>query len=154
MKTPPFSTIKTDNKVYVKKSSKIRSIVSRGLYVLTEREFESTFTVEAQGLSIGKAVTIIEILKRRLRDAELSFWQYNQLDNANASMPHADSMTNNERFLNLEIGCAKDCVKNVKTKIIPVLRMKLSRIPLDLTGGWREQLNHHSSKDSSIQQIN
>ncbi|EMR09124.1 hypothetical protein PNEG_02467 [Pneumocystis murina B123] len=101
MQTQSPSTIKTNNKVYVKKSSKIRSIVSRGLYVLTEQEFENTFTIEAQGLSIGKAVTIIEILKRRLRDAELPFWQYNQLDNINVSVPHTASMTSKEYFQSL-----------------------------------------------------
>ncbi|QSL66036.1 hypothetical protein MERGE_003173 [Pneumocystis wakefieldiae] len=140
MQTQPPSTIKASDKIYVKKSSKI--------------QFENTFTIEAQGLSIGKAVTIIEILKRRLRDAELSFWQYNQLDNINVSVPQTASMTSKERLLNLEIGCAKDYVKNLKTKIVPILRIKLSRIPLDLPGGWREQLNNHSSNDSNIQQIN
>lgn len=130
----------TKNEIYIKKSSSIRSIVSRGLHVLTEQEFQNTFTVEAQGLNIGKAVTIIEILKRRLNDADLSFWQYNKLDSVNINVSHGTHLVNKEYFLNIKTEQAKDfVVKNIKTKIIPILKIKLSRLPLELTDGWREQ---------------
>ncbi|KAG4303466.1 hypothetical protein PCANB_000298 [Pneumocystis canis] len=125
--------------VYIKKSSNIRNLVSRGLHVLTEQEIQNVFTVEAQGLSIGKAITIIEILKRRLQGADLTFWQYNQLDSIHIGISGTTHVINKESFLDLKNESVNDVARNIKAKIIPILRIKLSRLPLELTDGWKEQ---------------
>ncbi|KAG5440711.1 hypothetical protein PCK2_000147 [Pneumocystis canis] len=89
-----LSSEESEDKIYVKKSSNIRSLISRGLHVLTEQEIQNIFTVEAQGLSIGKAITIIEILKRRLQGADLAFWQYNQLDSIHVGVSDTTHVIN------------------------------------------------------------
>ncbi|KAG5520016.1 hypothetical protein PMAC_001092 [Pneumocystis sp. 'macacae'] len=143
MQSTSLSSEKLKNEVYVKRSSSIRSLVTRGLHVLTEQEAQNTFTVEAQGLSIGKAITIIEILKRRLRDAELRFWQYNKLDNANTDVS-AIHMISKDYSFNFKHDSRKEMEKNIRTKVTPVLKIKLSRLPLQLTDGWKEQqLDNH-----------
>ncbi|KTW31974.1 uncharacterized protein T551_00656 [Pneumocystis jirovecii RU7] len=141
MQNAPLSPAKLKNEICVKKSSSIRSLVTRGLHVLTEQEVQNIFTVEAQGLSIGKAVTIIEILKRRLRDAELKFWQYNKLDSAHTDTS-AIHMISKDCSFDLKHDNRKDILKNIKTKVVPILRIKLSRLPLELTDGWKEQLDN------------
>ncbi|KAG4305352.1 hypothetical protein PORY_001522 [Pneumocystis oryctolagi] len=133
-----LDTEDSKNNVYVKRSSNIRSLVTRGLSVLTEQEVQNTFTVEAQGLSIGKAVTVIEILKRRLLGAGLTFWQYNQLDSIHVGVSDTTRMINKNYFFDLKAKSDKDVIiENIKTKIIPVLRIKLSRVQLELTDGWK-----------------
>ncbi|BFZ59863.1 hypothetical protein YB2330_000884 [Saitoella coloradoensis] len=117
----------------IKQNASIESIVDRALAALLSDGVSvpsatgKAVTIQGAGSVTTKAITIVEIIKRRLDEAKLKWWQYNELDGVEPPKTEADEIMEQGRLSGLSLEKKTEHKK-------PRLTMTISTTSLDGRG--------------------
>ncbi|ODQ54239.1 hypothetical protein SAICODRAFT_29755 [Saitoella complicata NRRL Y-17804] len=119
--------------IVIKQNASIESTVDRALAILLSDDASvpsatgNAITIQGAGSVTTKAITIVEIIKRRLEEAQLKWWQYNELDGVEPPKTEADEIMEQGRLSGLSLEKKTEHKK-------PRLTMTISLTPLDGRG--------------------